>query len=138
MKSSTFKYLLLGGFFLFLVACSTKRNTFVSRNSHALSTKYNILYNGGIALDKGVVDLKSGYNDNYWELLPVERMQVSKEAILPGQKKNANFDRAEEKATKSIQKHSMNIDGGEKNPQMDEAHLMLGKSRYYDQRFIPA
>ena len=32
----------------------------------------------------------------------------------------------------------MNIDGGEKNPQMDEAHLMLGKSRYYDQRFVPA
>lgn len=138
MKSSTFKYLLLGGFFLFLVACSTKRNTFVSRNSHALSTKYNILYNGGIALDKGVTDLKSGYNDNYWEILPVERMQVSKEAILPGQKKNANFDRAEEKSTKAIQKHSMKIDGGEKNPQMDEAHLMLGKSRYYDQRFIPA
>ncbi len=138
MKTATFKHLLLGVFFLFLVACSTKRNTFVSRNSHALSTKYNILYNGGIALDKGITDLKSGYNDNYWELLPVERMQVSKEAILPGQKKNANFERAEDKATKSIQKHSMNIDGGEKNPQMDEAHLMLGKSRYYDQRFVPA
>ncbi|MES2747147.1 MAG: gliding motility protein [Bacteroidota bacterium] len=138
MKSTTYKYLLLGGFVLFLVACSTKKNTFVSRNSHALSTKYNILYNGGIALDKGVIDLKSGYGDNYWEILPVERMQVSKEAILPGQTRNTNFERAEEKATKSIQKHSMNIDGGEKNPQMDEAHLMLGKSRYYDQRFVPA
>jgi hypothetical protein len=31
----------------------------------------------------------------------------------------------------------MNI-GGEKNFQIDEAYLMLGKSRYYDQRFIPA
>ena len=91
-----------------------------------------------MALDKGVVELKTGYNDNFWELLPVERMQVSQEQILPGQTKNANFDRAETKATMSIQKHSMNIDGGEKNPQMDEAHLMLGKSRYYDQRFVPA
>lgn len=138
LKSTTLKYILLGGFVLFLVACSTKRNNFVSRNSHALSTKYNILYNGDMALDKGLVELKSTYNDNFWETLPVERMQVSKEAILPGQKKNANFERAEEKSTKAIQKHSMNIDGGEKNPQMDEAHLMLGKSRYYDQRFIPA
>ena len=110
----------------------------MSRKSHALSTKYNILYNGGIALDKGVTELKTGYNDNFWEILPVERMQVSQEQILPGQTKNANFDRAETKATKSIQKHSMNIDGSEKNPQMDEAHLMLGKSRYYDQRFVPA
>lgn len=138
MKSTTLKYLLLGGLVLFLVACSTKRNSFVSRNSHALSTKYNILYNGGLALEKGIADLKSGYNDNFWEILPIERMQVSKDAVLPGQTKNANFERAEEKSTKAIQKHSMNIDGGEKNPQMDEAHLMLGKSRYYDQRFIPA
>ena len=138
MKTNTYKYIFLGAFILILVACSTKKNTFISRNSHALNTKYNILYNGGIALDKGVVDLKSGYKDNFWEILPVERMQVSQEEILPGQTKNANFDRAETKATKSIQKHSMNIDGGEKNPQMDEAHLMLGKSRYYDQRFVPA
>ena len=32
----------------------------------------------------------------------------------------------------------MNINGKEKNPQMDEAYILLGKSRYYDQRFIPA
>jgi tetratricopeptide (TPR) repeat protein len=32
----------------------------------------------------------------------------------------------------------MNIGGSEKNYQMDEAHLLLGKSRYYDQRFVPA
>src|SRR5690606_2958064 len=37
-----------------------------------------------------------------------------------------------------IQKHSMNIKGKEKNPQMDEAYLLLGKARYFDQRFVPA
>src|SRR5690606_37864540 len=31
-----------------------------------------------------------------------------------------------------------NIGGSEKNPQMDEAHLMLGKARYYDKRYVPA
>ncbi|PZR21292.1 MAG: gliding motility protein [Flavobacterium psychrophilum] len=49
-----------------------------------------------------------------------------------------NFKRAEEKATKAIQKHSMNIGGSEKNPQIDEAYLLLGKSRYYENRFLPA
>ena len=97
------------------------------------------MYNGGIALDKGIVELKSQNQDSYWEVLPVERMQISKEAILPGETKiNPNFDRAETKATMAIQKHSMNIGGTEKNPQMDEAYLMLGKARYYDQRFVPA
>ena len=138
MKTSTFKYTLVAIIVIFFVACSTKKNNFVSRNSHALSTKYNILYNGGIALDKGIADLKSQYNDNFWEVLPVERMQLSEDQMMPGQTKNANFERAEEKSTKAIQKHSMNIGGSEKNPQMDEAHLMLGKTRYYDKRFIPA
>ncbi|MBC7605367.1 MAG: gliding motility protein [Burkholderiales bacterium] len=142
MKTNILRYFSIAGLIFFLIACSTKRNSFLSRNSHALSSKYNILYNGGVALDKGIVDLKGQYNDNFWDLLPIERMQIKKEeATLPGQPSatpNPNFDRAETKSTKAIQKHSMNIGGAEKNPQMDEAYLMLGKSRYYDQRFVPA
>lgn len=139
MKTITFRHLSFGLVLILLVACSTKRNNFLSRNMHALSTRDNILYNGGIALDKGVVNLKTTYSDNFWEILPVERMQPKNEATLPGQTTtNPDFDRAETKAVKAIQKHSMNIDGSEKNPQMDEAHLMLGKSRYYENRFIPA
>lgn len=105
---------------------------------HALSAKDNILYNGQIALDKGITDLKTTYKDNFWEVLPIERMQVTKEEDRPEASKNENFERAETKATKAIQKHSMNINGIERNSQMDEAYLLLGKTRYYDQRFIPA
>lgn len=138
MKTKILKYSFLFGFLIFLIACSTKKNSFLSRNSHALSTEYNILYNGGIALETGINELKTTYKDNFWERLSVERMQISEENILPGQTKNPNFERAETKAIKAIQKHSMNIAGSEKNPQMDEAHLMLGKARYYDQRYVPA
>jgi tetratricopeptide (TPR) repeat protein len=138
LKTNTFKYALLLGFFALLAACSTKKNSFVGRNMHALSTEYNILYNGEIALQAGIAELKTQYKDNFWELLPVERMQETQENMLPGDKKNPNFERAETKANKAIQKHSMYIEGSEKNPQMDEAHLLLGKSRYYDQRYVPA
>lgn len=138
LKTNTLKYFFIGSWLLFLAACSTKKNTFLSRNSHALSTKYNILYNGQLALDKGLMDLRNQYQDNFWEVLPIERMQITEEKLLPGENKNADFERAETKAIKAIQKHSMNIQGSEKNPQMDEAHLLLGKSRYYDQRFVPA
>lgn len=138
MKNNLLKYSLTFGILIFLLACSTKRDTFVSRNIHALSTKDNILYNGQIALDKGIIELKTTYKDNFWELLSIERMQVNKGELIPGETKNANFERAETKATKAIQKHSMNINGIERNSQMDEAYLLLGKTRYYDQRFIPA
>ncbi len=129
--------------YLFLVvtiaqSCSRKKDTFINRNFHALGTKYNILYNGNIALDRGKLAVNDAYTENFWELLPVERMQVSEDVFLPGQSKNADFERAEEKAIKAIQKHGMNINGKEKNPQIDEAYLLLGKARYYDQRFVPA
>ncbi|GIZ08030.1 gliding motility protein [Flavobacterium sp. UMI-01] len=119
-------------------ACSTKRDNFLSRNSHALSTKYNILYNGGIGLDKGLVSIEDNEKDNFWKRLPIEKMQFKDDGTGTKKAANADFELAEKKATKAIQKHSMNIDGMERNYQTDEAYLLLGKSRYYDQRFIPA
>lgn len=125
-------------FFAFLVGCSTKKDTFLARNSHALSTKYNILYNGQVGFDKGLKTLKTSNEDNFWELLPIEKMQILEEFSEASKPKNADFELAETKATKAIQKHSMNIGGSEKNSQIDEAYLLLGKARYYDQRFVPA
>lgn len=110
----------------------------MSRTSHSVGTKYNILYNGGIGLEKGLQSIQGNNEDNFWKLLPIEKMQFD-ENFSEGEKaKNPDFERAETKATKAIQKHSMNIGGRERNWQIDEAYLMLGKARYYDQRFIPA
>ncbi|GAB1857963.1 hypothetical protein MHTCC0001_28000 [Flavobacteriaceae bacterium MHTCC 0001] len=121
-----------------VTSCSRKKNTFLGRNFHALTAEYNALYNGYVALEEGKNSLNEGYQDDYWNILPIERMQISEELILPGQSRNENFTRAEEKATKAIQKHSINVESKEYNPQMDEAYLLLGKSRYFDQRFVPA
>jgi len=124
---------------VFAGACSTKKDAFLNRNFHALTTKYNVLYNGKTAFDEGRLNIVEAYEDNFWDILPIERLQVSEEILFPNrQPKNKNFELAEEKATKAIQKHSMNIAGNEKNPQMDEAFLLLGKARYFDQRFVPA
>lgn len=121
-----------------VTGCSRKKNTFLSRNVHAVTAEYNALYNGYNALEQGKTALNDSYEDDYWDILPIERMQIDEDVILPGQSKNENFTRAEEKAAKAIQKHSINIEGKEYNPQMDEAYLLLGKARYFDQRFVPA
>ena len=123
---------------LLLVSCSRKKDKFINRNFHAVTAEFNALYNGYNALEEGQNTLNDGYFDNYWEVLPIERMQISEEIVLPGQSKNEKFTRAEEKAVKAIQKHSITIEGKEKNPQIDEAYLLLGKARYFDQRFVPA
>ena len=119
-------------------ACSTKKDAFVNRNWHALNTRYNTLYNGNIAFEEGREELNNTYKDDYWEILPVERLEVTDEIKLDSEDNNPNFIIAEEKATKAIQKHSMDIKDEERNPQTDEAFLLLGKARYFDQRYIPA
>ncbi|SDB62203.1 protein involved in gliding motility SprE [Flavobacteriaceae bacterium MAR_2010_188] len=119
-------------------SCSRKKDKWLNKNFHAMGTKYNILYNGNIALERGREKVDDAFTENYWDLLPVERMQVSEEIMLPGQTKNSDFERAEEKANKAVQKHGMNINGKEVNPQIDEAYLLLGQARYFDQRFVPA
>ncbi|RAJ17926.1 type IX secretion system periplasmic lipoprotein PorW/SprE [Olleya aquimaris] len=121
-----------------VTSCSRKKNSFINRNFHAVTAEYNALFNGYNALEQGRQSLNNGYNDNYWDILPVERMQIEEDIVLPGQSKNQDFTTAEEKAVKAIQKHGMNIQGKEYNPQIDEAYLLLGQARYFDQRFVPA
>ena len=134
---NTFHIIWLSGILL-VSSCSTKKDAFVNRNWHALNTKYNVLYNGNLAFEEGREQLNDSYRDNYWELLPVERLEVKDEIKLDSEDNNPNFERAEDKATKAIQKHSMEIGNQERNPQTDEAFLLLGKARYFDQRYVPA
>jgi len=129
-------------FTLLLVACSTKKDSFISRKYHSISTEYNVLYNGQLALEDGLNALNTNYEDNYWEVLPIEPLKVD-ELAMPGMRGDVDkspqeFERAEEKAVKAIQKHSMLIGSQEKNSEIDAAYLLLGKSRYYSKRFVPA
>ena len=123
--------------FLFWVSCSTTKKGVLNKGYHALTTKYNVLFNGKEAFSVGEAILEEAFEDNFYELLPVEPINLRGEnidetTIVPG------FDRAEEKAVKSIQKHSININHIQYNSQMDEAYLLLGKARYFDRRFFPA
>jgi tetratricopeptide (TPR) repeat protein len=120
-----------------LASCSRKNDSFISRNLHAVGTEFNTLYNGNLALQAGLDNIEANYQDNYWDILPVERLAVRDQIVLSdSEQSDPNFQRAEEKAVKAVQKHSMLIDGVERNPQIDDAYMLLGKARYYDQRFI--
>lgn len=127
---------------LLFVSCSTKKNKFLNKKFHAITAEYNAIFNGEEALKAGKESLIEGYVDDFWEILPVERINIpSLEEQEIGYSDDQNptlFDRAEEKAIVAIQKHGMYINGRERNPKMAEAYLLLGKARYYDSRFIPA
>jgi tetratricopeptide (TPR) repeat protein len=145
-------------FFGTIFSCSTKKDTVISRNFHALTTKFNVLFNGKEAFQLGIEEINNNYKDDWFARLPIEPIEFEEDKIIaptfnngPGagfgrrndddddeKKELTTFERAEEKAVKAIQKHGMNINGEERNRQIDDAYFLLGKSRYYSQRFVPA
>ncbi len=102
-----------------------------------IPTMYNVLYNGNLALEEGKKELAEKRKDNYFEILEVEPEVRSQNYNLKGEG-NPHFDRAEEKAIKAVQRHSMVFDGKQKNRKIDDAYMLLGKARYYNGRYIPA
>ncbi|MDZ7613436.1 MAG: hypothetical protein U5K51_06740 [Flavobacteriaceae bacterium] len=126
-----------------IFSCSTKKDSYLNRTGNSVSTKFNVLYNGNVAFDEAKKQLDATYEDNYWETLPIEPIKIEDNIPLPGQSQaespiKQGFEKSEEKSVKAIQKHSMVIDGYERNDQIDDAYLLLGKSRYFSQRFVPA
>ncbi|MDO5607902.1 MAG: tetratricopeptide repeat protein [Capnocytophaga sp.] len=122
---------------ILFLGCTPNANTYYNRQMQPIVTKYNVLFNGEEAFDIGRKELQEKYEDNYDEILPVEPIRMSGEVQLDGMG-NPNFERAEEKAIKTIQRHSMVYDGVQRNYKIDDAYLLLGEARYYNERFIPA
>src|SRR5699024_2500250 len=78
------RVLLIIGVVGVFTACSRKKDKWVNRNFHAMATYYNILYNGTLALEDGKEQINAEYNENYWEILPVERLQTDDDPIVYG------------------------------------------------------
>ena len=121
---------------IFISGCSRKKDKFLNKKFHSLTTTYNYLFNGENLYSLGSEELNNSVKENFWKLIPIEKYKYIDTDL--DEDRETNFTKAEEKATLAIQKHSMNVAGKEKNPVMDEAYLLLGKSRYFDNRFIPA
>jgi len=106
--------------------------SFYAQKSSISSYKidYNILFNGEALLDEGIASLKQNYTENHWEILPaIEGFDF----YITNSSPTEFFKIPEEKAIKAIQKSN------KKDVAVrDRAYLLLGKSRFYDQRYVSA
>ena len=98
----------------------------------SISSKYNILYNGDLFLNEGLDQLRNSYKDNFWDIIPVI-VDNNITNSLPDYP-TKNFLKSEEKAIKVIQK--MGDSRNSASNYINEAYLLLGKSRFYDKRYI--
>ena len=118
--------------------CSTQKNKTLNKSYHSLVSTYNVLFNGDEYLNKGLESFNSSYQENYWNILPIEPIESTNKIITVDGLENQDFLKAEEKAAKAIQKHSMLINEIQYNSKTSEAYFLLGKARYFDQRYLPA
>jgi tetratricopeptide (TPR) repeat protein len=147
----TIKKIYLPLILLFFWGCSTKKNTWLSRNYHNLTAHYNVFFNGNESFKQGVKAIELGNVDDYMQILPV--FPDSKEENTSAAA--GNMDRAIEKGTKLIKKHSIRVKPRKKegnqsaryqkwlsqnefNKWVDNAYLMIGKSHFYKHEFFMA
>lgn len=115
-------------------ACSTQKNTFPNRAYHTVTSKFNVNFNAKEALKTGEAELAKKQVDNYTAILPVYNYPAKTDivAIYP------QMDRAIEKCSKSIFKHSMMIRGQEYVKTMDDVYLIMGKAYFHKQEYSQA
>ncbi len=133
------------------MGCSTKKNTWLSRNYHDLTAHYNVYFNGNESFKEGVRAIQEANVDDYTQVLTVfpDSKESSKDVA------GSEMDRAIEKGTKLIKKHSITkkpkrrdgdnslkyqkfISQNEFNDWVDNAYLMIGKSNFYKHDYLLA
>ena len=120
------------------MGCSTQKNKNLNKRYHSTVSTYNVLFNGNESINEGKESFLKSYKEDFWEILPVEPIESTNKIITVDGLENKSFLKAEEKAAKAIQKHSMLIGGVQYNPKTQDAYLMLGRARYLDQRYVQA
>lgn len=101
---------------------------------HNLTSHYNVYWNGEKSLKDGDSQLKNSVKDDYSKVLRVYNYGTQ----ANGMSLNSTMDRALEKTSICVQKHSMKFGSRERVKWIDDAYLVMGKAHFYKQDYIPA
>ncbi|MCF8369585.1 MAG: tetratricopeptide repeat protein [Bacteroidales bacterium] len=129
-----FLYLFLLLVSLGVSSCSTKKNSFTRRVFHNLTGHYNTFWNGRESYREGVMELDKKVKDNYNKVLLIFNYGTQEQA----QALNPYLDKAIEKASINIQRHSMYFNRKEYVRWIDDSYMLIGLSYFYKQDYNKA
>jgi hypothetical protein len=119
---------------LILSSCSTKKKSWVSRQYHNTTAKYNGYFNGNESIKSGVKKIHKNYIDDYTTILPLYKIGD----LAKAKKTHSYMDKAIKKGSIVIQRHSMKIKGKEYCKWIDDNYLLVGKAYFYKGEFDEA
>lgn len=133
MRTSKFYIYILFTALIFstVTSCSTRKDKALNRFWHSLNTKYNGYFNAREILKEAVSGLSTTKKDNYNEIIPV--LPYGDKANW--QSINYQSDKVVEKAVVAIKKHSMLINGKQRNRWIDDCYLVMGKADFFKLEF---
>lgn len=115
-------------------SCSTKRDKWENRTWHSINTRYNGYYYGNLAAQEAFVELAKNNKDNYNNVIQVYRYGDKNSA----QSVNPLTDRVLTKGATMITKHSMLINGKQRNKWIDDCYLIMGKANFIKREYSSA
>ena len=131
IRLSQFIYLTI--LLLLISACSTEKNTILSRTYHSLNAHYNGYYNANELINQALNTYRSSLKEDYYSILPIDPVPNKDEVIGM----YSFIDTAIQKCTKVIKDHSMPSNDrparkkDEHNRWIDENWITVGQAFYY-------
>ena len=117
-----------------LFSCSTEKDTYLNKKFHNTTAHYNVWWNGNESLKEAIAELNDKVADDYTKILPIYRLGDKQEALTVAPK----LDRAIEKGTKGVQKHSMTSHGKEQIEYVKRCYLLTAYAYFYKQEYLTA
>lgn len=135
-----------------LSACSTQKNTWSSRQYHALTTRYNIRFNGEEAYKRGLLQIEQAHKEDFTKplmIFPISNHQL-------GLKATSSMDICIDKCQKAIKQHSIRVKPEKKpsrsaplkerlfyeqeefNPVMGSVFLLMAQAQFHKAEFLSA
>lgn len=118
---------------LIIAACSTEKNTLLSRSYHSTTAHYNGYFNANDLLDGAMNSYRTNLKEDYYNILPINPLPNEEEVKTM----YSPIDTAIAKCTKVIQKHAMpgtdkpSKKKEEHNKWIDENWTTIGEANYY-------
>ena len=130
--------------------CSTKKNTWISRTSQSINTKYNVFFNGAVSYNEGLKNILKANKEDYSTIIPMYPISHHANATAA----TTSMDRTIEKCRKAIKLHSIKIkpkkdikkeklpeyiifyNQQEFNPSLKDAWLMLAQAEFHKGDFL--
>ncbi len=114
--------------------CSQEKDAFLNRTFHRLTARDNGWFNANEKLKEILVGIEDTHQDDYDQILPLFVYGTDEQA----KSATPDLEKCIDKCSLVIERHSMSIEGKERNKWIDDAWFVIAKSHFFKRNYYEA